>query len=423
MARVAEDRRVAGPASTGHEIRIVMSRPDLSSDVLLKNSPPCGSAARSVRLTLTLPVSYESRKGNIDWMALIELAKTYRLDMLLYRAIDSRFTEFVSSSTLEALRNLYADNRTRVLALTAALLHLLDRLASERIPAMPFKGPALAAQFYGDIALRIYSDLDLLILERDVARVTQIMLDQGYREVGSMSLSWERSFVRPTGESVDVHWSISEKIHQFPLTPDELWARRTTIALAGASVSTLCAEDALLAICFNGLTEDWQRCDRIADVAELMRASNAIDWPKFLDMCRRGGCERLVLVGLHLAKELFLVKLPRCVELRLQWHHKALRRAGYAIDDFMDFMVTSTQRRAGFDHWRHVIRMREGQRERVPYYQSFAYSIFKPKDDDAPWQRTSRQVLYQVLRLPLLGIKHGLRVLGYANLKETDNRP
>ena len=104
-------------------------------------------------------------------------------------------------------------------------------------------------------------------------------------------------------------------------------------------------------------------------------------------------------------------------------HCKALGSAGYAIDDFIDFMITSTQRREGIEYWRHAIRMRERQWERIPYYQSLAYSLFKPKDDDAPWQRTSRQVLYQFLRLPLLGVKHGLRALGHANLKETDNRP
>jgi hypothetical protein len=405
---------------------MVPSRPDLSSEVLLRNRSDlrfccaiCAGDSDIARQCL------ESRKDRIDWMALIEIAKNYRLEMLLYRAANSHLAEFVSSSALEALHKLYVDNRARGLAMTAGLLRVLDRLASEQIPAMPFKGPALGAQFYGDIALRVYWDLDLLVRECDLAKVTTIMREQGYREAG-MSLSWERSFVRESGESgesVDVHWSITEKIHQFPLTPDELWARRATIDLAGTSVPTLCAEDALLVICFNGLTEDWQRCDRIADVAEIMRASSAIDWPKFLDMCRRRGCERLVLVGLHLAKELFLVKLPQCAELRLQSHLKAIGRAGYAIDDFMAFVVTSTGRREGFDHWRHIFRMRERRWEKIPYYQSFAYSLFKPKDDDAPWQRASRQMLYQVARLPLLGAKHALKVLGHASLTERDNRP
>lgn len=402
---------------------MVMSRPDLSSEARPKQWSDlrfccaiCAGDSDAARRLL------DSRRDRIDWMALIEVAKNYRLEMLLYRAVQSHVAEFVDPSALEALRSLYAANRARGLAMTAGLLRLLDRLASQQIPAMPFKGPVLGAQFYGDIALRIYGDLDLLVRECDIAKVTGIMRDLGYREDG-MILSWERSFVADTGESLDVHWSIAEKIHQFPLTPDELWARRATVDLAGTPVPTLCAEDALLVVCFNGLTEDWQRCDRIADVAEIVRTSSSIDWPRFLDTCRRRGCERLVLVGLHLARELFLAKLPECVERRLLTHHKAIATAGYAIDGFMEFVVTSTNRREGFDHWRHALQMRERQWERIPYYQSLAYSLFKPKDDDAPWQRTSRQLLYRVLRLPLLALKQGLRALGHTNLKETDNRP
>jgi hypothetical protein len=188
---------------------MVLSRPDLSSEVLLKNRSDlrlcCAICAGDPDIARQLA---ESRKGHIDWMALIEVAKNHRLEMLLYRAVNSGLAEFAGSSALEALRSLYADNLAR------------------------FKGPVLAAQLFGDIALRIYGDLDLLIRECDAATVTRIMADQGYR-ASAMSLGWERSFVRANGDSVDVHWSIAEKIHQFPLTADELWARRATTTLAG----------------------------------------------------------------------------------------------------------------------------------------------------------------------------------------------
>jgi hypothetical protein len=67
--------------------------------------------------------------------------------------------------------------------------------------------------------------------------------------------------------------------------------------------------------------------------------------------------------------------------------------------------------------------MRESHWGRIPYYQSIAYGLLKPKDDDAPWLRTSRQALYQTLRLPLLGIKQALKALGHAGLRETGHRP
>ena len=398
---------------------MVLSRSEPSPDVLPRHRADllfcCAICTRDANLVRQ---AVQSREEPIDWPGLIQIARSNRLEMLLFRAANSCAADWVDPSALELLRQLYADNVARCQARTDELLRLLDRFAREAIPALAFKGPVLGAQFYGDPALRIYADLDVLVRECDIAKVSALMLELDYIETG-MDLNWERSFVREGGESVDVHWAIADRVHQFPLSADELWARRAIIPFAGTSLATLCAEDALLAICFNGLTEDWQRCDRIADVAELMRNSGAIDWVEFLGMCRRRGCERVVLAGLHLAKELFLVNLPEPVDARLRAHRRAFNKLGYAIDDFVDFVITSTDRRAGSDYWRHVIGMRERRWEKVPYYQSLAYSWFRSKDDDAPWQRTSRLLIYRMLRLPMLGIKHGLRWLGHASFRET----
>lgn len=360
-------------------------------------------------------------QARIDWMALIEVARSHRLEMLLHRAVDSLPGESVDAAAREVLRQRYADNQARCQRLSAELARLMDRLASEHIPALAYKGPVLGAQLYGDVAARTYSDLDLLIRERDADAAVRVLLDMGYK--AGLRLDWEMSLDLPSGVSVDLHWSLAEEIHQFPRSTEDLMARRTHVDVSGHAVPTLCAEDALLAVCFNGLTEDWQRCDRVADVAEILRQGGAIDWPRLLDLCARRGCERIVLLALHLAKELFLAKLPDCAELRLQAHRKAIARAGYAPDDFLDFVIASTDRRQGSAVWRYHLRMRESHWGRIPYYQSIAYGLLKPKDDDAPWLRTSRQALYQTLRLPLLGIKQALKALGHAGLRETGHRP
>lgn len=299
--------------------------------------------------------------------------------------------------------------------MTAELLSVLDRLASQGIAAIPFKGPAFGARLYGDIALRTYTDLDVLIQHADLARISAVMHDAGYR-LGD-TLSWEISFERIGGASVDLHWAIAQPLHRFPLTADELWARRTSVDLAGTNVPTLDLEDALLVISFNGLSEDWQRVDRIADVAELVRGNATLDWPGLLERCRHKGCERIVLLGLHLARELFRVRLPDAVVFRLQMHRRALAKAGYELDDYLLFATESTDRRQGFDYWRFMLRMRERSRECIPYLQAIAYDLFRPKVDDAAWLRMSRRALFAMLRLPLLGVKRGLIALGHHDLK------
>ena len=54
-------------------------------------------------------------------------------------------------------------NRLRDLELTGELARLLDRFRRDGIAAVPYKGPVLAAQAYGDVALREFVDLDILV--------------------------------------------------------------------------------------------------------------------------------------------------------------------------------------------------------------------------------------------------------------------
>lgn len=362
----------------------------------------------------------EQRMTTLDWQSLAVIAREFRLAGLLHRAVSTHLADLACPAAVETLRQLYDDNRAQSATMTAELRHVLDRLTAEGIPALPYKGPVFGAQLHGDPALRVFADLDVLVRERDVDHTTRVMLAEGYAVADR--LGWEMSFKRGPHEGIDLHWSVAEDMHQFPRTPEDMWARRITVDLAGKPVPALCAEDALLALCFNGMSEDWQRFDRIADVAAVVRGNPDIDWPALLGLCRQRGCERIVLLGLHLARALFLVTLPPPVEERVRVHARAIARAGYEIDAFMHFAVTSTDRRGGMDALRFLVRMRERPRDKLPYYQSIAYRLLKPRADDAPWLRKSRQTVYAVLRLPLLGVKRALIATGHATLKSPNQR-
>jgi hypothetical protein len=68
---------------------------------------------------------------------------------------------------LARLRMQYMMNAARNMKMTAELLRILDALKEAGIKAMPLKGPVLAQQLYGDVALRQFSDLDILVARED----------------------------------------------------------------------------------------------------------------------------------------------------------------------------------------------------------------------------------------------------------------
>ena len=81
-----------------------------------------------------------------DWAALDRLASRHGVAPLLVRALPERHA--IRFRQRERERTKWG------LRLTAELLRLLDLLERHAIPALPFKGPALAFALYGDVALR-----------------------------------------------------------------------------------------------------------------------------------------------------------------------------------------------------------------------------------------------------------------------------
>src|SRR5579862_5746286 len=78
-----------------------------------------------------------------------------------------------------ALRQFYDSNARRALWLSGELIRVVKHLESLEIPALPYKGPALAELLYGDVVRRQFSDLDILVHTHDVARARNALAEIG----------------------------------------------------------------------------------------------------------------------------------------------------------------------------------------------------------------------------------------------------
>ena len=58
---------------------------------------------------------------------------------------------------------------------------MLEDFENHGITAIPYKGPALALQVYGDLKLRSFVDLDVLVRRSDAARAGTLLAARGYR--------------------------------------------------------------------------------------------------------------------------------------------------------------------------------------------------------------------------------------------------
>jgi Uncharacterised nucleotidyltransferase len=266
---------------------------------------------------------------NIDWSDLMEKAAQHGVIPLLYKSIEQTCPEEVPSEILKELRNYFLANQLHNIFLTKELLELLNLFETHGICAIPYKGPALAAVVYDNLALRQFSDLDILVLRQDLLKARGLMLAKGYqsaleqwsvdREATYIQFFNQCSLIRNDGSlSVDLHGEVTASYFPFALEFKTLWERRVPVSLLETSVSHMSLEDLLLILCVHGSKHCWERLAWIVDLAELIRTHPNLDCERVLAQARLFGSERMVLLGLFLARELFDPPLPPIAVQKMQ---------------------------------------------------------------------------------------------------------
>jgi hypothetical protein len=256
----------------------------------------------------------------IDWPRLIQLAEHHGVSPLIYQAL--RGTRSVPPETLDALRNHYQRNAQKNLQFTAELFRVLDCLEAHSIPAIPLKGPVLAETVYHDLALRDFSDLDVLVRRENLLKAKTALETLGYsvntqlseaEESAYLTTGYEYTFDGPAGRNLlEIQWNILPRFYAVDLDCSELFENTRSAAICGRAVRALSPEALLLTLCVHAAKHAWVRLYWLCDIAGAMR-SQTIVWPEFERQVIELGVARMVGVSLLLAHRLLHANVPQSV--------------------------------------------------------------------------------------------------------------
>lgn len=264
----------------------------------------------------------------IEWTYLLSAARSHGVMPLLYWHLNATYPDAVPKTTMDQLREDFRANSRRNLFLTGELLRLLDLFEAQEVPVVPYKGPALAASVYGNLAFRQFSDLDILVHRQDFSRAKELLVSSGYRPELQLNrahealyLQYEReyTFTRDDGAiKVEIHWEMMSRYFSFALDTECLMRRLQPITLGGKTVPSLLNEDLLLILCVHGSKHLWERLAWIRDVAGLIQAHQSMDWEWVTRQAEALGGSRMLSLGLLLARDLLGAGLPDKISQRVQ---------------------------------------------------------------------------------------------------------
>jgi hypothetical protein len=256
----------------------------------------------------------------LDWLKAIDIASRHGLSPILSCQIQRH-----AAATVPETVRLYLIERFRAhtignIELTRELLEILSLLEKNDVDALAFKGPVLAQQLYGDLSLREFLDLDILVAPNDAPAVIALLSAKGFEPQFVLTRRQFARFQRSRSDMglyhkarklpVDVHWGLLSPGYTFSPAAQMAWDAIQSVSIAGRSVKTFSPKTQLLFSCLHQAKHNWLRLGRLMDLGALIQQSSAMDWQQIQKRSGSFGTARMIRVSLRLVQRLFEVTLP-----------------------------------------------------------------------------------------------------------------
>ncbi len=254
-----------------------------------------------------------------DWERLMLLAGEHGLMPPMYRWLSDGFAEHVPSAIMRELRMAFHANALRSVHLARELVRLADLFERLGIPAMTFKGPVLAVLAYGDLSMRTFTDIDLLVKPEDASAARELLASAGYArefpairpELSELLPLPEETFRHESGLAVvDLHWGMAPRYYPYAGDIAGMFERSSWVELEGGRVRALGRDDHLLHLFFHATKDGWQTLGAVRDVGGFIRRAGELDWAALLQRASRDGSRRMLLLGAQLVHDLLEVPIP-----------------------------------------------------------------------------------------------------------------
>jgi hypothetical protein len=274
-----------------------------------------------------VPADLEGRArgltGNVVWSRLFDQAEAHGVLPLAARSLAALGWPDVPAPVRAAFEAARRINAARNALVARALVRVLEGLGSAGVPVIPLKGVALSESLYGDAALRVSADLDVLVPRECVARAWTVLRELGYVMAAHeervdasefdllLESNIEYAFASPeaAGCPVELHWGIAWRWpHSAPAIAD-LWADARPRPFLGAPAHALGPEWELLYLAVHAARHRWESLKWLVDIHEVCRRGG-LDWEKVWAKADRFGLTEVLQISLQASAALFDTPLP-----------------------------------------------------------------------------------------------------------------
>jgi len=312
----------------------------------------------------------------------IAVASQHGILPLVYKCIKQQ----CPTKNIQHWQSAYQQIAHRNMLMTSELIKIIHLLQENNIQALSFKGPTLSQNAYGDITLRQYGDIDILIQAKDRSRMVARMKTHGYIPEIALKKETEETFFHCVNVlgfhhpramvHVEIHWALLSKNYAIRWDEATLWAQTSQCTIGQHTLPTLTPEALLLYLCTHSAKHLFERLEWICDIERSIRTYSTLNWEYLILEAEKMGITRILFIGLSLTQALFPLKLPHAVE-KLYTHDTIVSKLTEKIIR-MQFCNVGSKEKSHHSFFL-LLAMRENLSDKL----RFTYrALFSPKYDD-----------------------------------------
>lgn len=219
------------------------------------------------------------------------------------------------------LQQAYYKTFSRSMLMYEHFRKVAEALATHNIPVIALKGIYLSEWLYGDIGLRQFSDIDVLVKLEDASTCMAILAGLGYIQDNDSETEFEKKLevVHYTpmvlnGVSIEVHVKLHQNNEKYCVGVDDLWRNALPETLNKATVYSLCLNDLLVHLCIHLDKHFYQGHVQFTcfnDITNVLdKKADQLDWEALIRACKGYHCETQVFKWVVLVNKYMHAPVP-----------------------------------------------------------------------------------------------------------------
>ena len=251
-----------------------------------------------------------------DWTPVVETALNHGVLALLAQLPQLCEPDVFPDDIKQALDVFTARQRQANHGRFTELVKVIRHFEDSGIATMAFKGPWLSQVVYGDLGMRTFWDLDVLVHRSDWEQAITLLRSEGFQCRDDLPPSLLRKYWAVNGQEVfwhndsnevvvELHWAFVPTLFSINLDYDALFSRSQISRIEGDPIRHLEPEDELHYQCLHASKEAFYQLRWSADLAFYILSHPQLDWDIIWQRARETNTLRITALALEVMQRLF----------------------------------------------------------------------------------------------------------------------